>query len=90
MMFSKRHLPDIKQRSQRSGSNVIPRRARLGLAGLEPHNITAAHGGLFRDLVFGFGFRVNPFRVQGQRFRVNPFRQCEALGQLGEDEPASG
>jgi len=27
MMHSKRHLPDIEQRSQSSGSNVIPRRA---------------------------------------------------------------
>ena len=37
MMCSKRHLPDIEQWSQRSGSNVIPRRARPGLAGLRPH-----------------------------------------------------
>jgi hypothetical protein len=36
-MYSKRHLPDIEQWSQRSGSNVIPRRARPGLAGLGPH-----------------------------------------------------
>ena len=37
-MYSKRHLPDIEQWSQSSGSNVIPRRARPGLAGLRPHN----------------------------------------------------
>jgi len=34
MMYSKRHLPDIEQSSC---SNVIPRRARPGLAGLRPH-----------------------------------------------------
>ena len=37
MMCSKRHLPDIEQWNQSSGSNVIPRRARSGLAGLRPH-----------------------------------------------------
>jgi len=37
MMYSKRHLPDMEQWSQSSGSNVIPRRALLGLAGLRPH-----------------------------------------------------
>ena len=37
MMYSKRHLPDMEQWSQSSGSNVIPRRARPGLAGLRPH-----------------------------------------------------
>jgi len=37
MMYSKRHLPDIEQWNQSSGSNVIPRRARPGLAGLRPH-----------------------------------------------------
>ena len=37
MMYSKRHLPDIAQWSQSSGSNVMPRRARPGLAGLR-HN----------------------------------------------------
>ena len=31
MMYFKRHLPDIEQWSQSSGSNVIPRRARPGL-----------------------------------------------------------
>ena len=36
-MYSKRQLPDIEQWSQSSGSNVIPRRARPGLAGLRPH-----------------------------------------------------
>ena len=30
-------LPDIEQWSQSSGSNVIPMRARPGLAGLRPH-----------------------------------------------------
>ena len=34
----KRHSPDIEQWSQSSGSNVIPRRARPGSAGLRPHN----------------------------------------------------
>ena len=38
MMYSKRHLPDIEQWSQSSGSNVIPRRARPDLAGLRPHS----------------------------------------------------
>jgi len=33
-----RHLPDIELWSQSSGSNVIPRRARPGLAGLRPHS----------------------------------------------------
>ena len=37
MMYSKRRLPDIEQWSQSSGSNVIPRRARPGLAGIRPH-----------------------------------------------------
>ena len=37
MMYSKRHLPNTEQWSQSSGSNVIPRRARPGLAGLKPH-----------------------------------------------------
>jgi len=37
MMYSKRHLLDIEQRSQSSGSNVIPRRARPGLAGPGPY-----------------------------------------------------
>ena len=32
-----RHLPDIEQWNQSSGSNVIPRRAHPGLAGLRPH-----------------------------------------------------
>ena len=32
-MCSKRHLPDIEQWSQSIGSNVIPKRARPGLAG---------------------------------------------------------
>ena len=36
-MYSKRHLPDVEQWSQSSDSNVIPRRARAGLAGLRPH-----------------------------------------------------
>ena len=40
MMYSKRYLPDIEQWSQISGSNVIPRRARPGLAGLRPHKVT--------------------------------------------------
>ena len=34
MMYSKRHLPDLEQWGQSSGSTVIPRRARPGLAGL--------------------------------------------------------
>ena len=33
-----RHLPDIELGSHSSGSNVIPRRARPGLAGLRPHS----------------------------------------------------
>jgi len=37
MMYSNRHLPDIEQWGQSSGSNDIPRRARPGLAGLRPH-----------------------------------------------------
>jgi len=37
-----RVLPDIEQWSQSSGSNVIPRRARPGLAGLRPHSAGAA------------------------------------------------
>ena len=37
MMYSKRHLPGIEQWSHCSGSNVNPRRARPGLAGLRPH-----------------------------------------------------
>ena len=37
MMDSKRHLPDVEQWSQSSGSNVIPTRARPSLAGLMPH-----------------------------------------------------
>ena len=37
MMYAKRHLPAVEQWSQSSGSNVIPRRARPGLAGLRPH-----------------------------------------------------
>jgi len=36
-MHSKKHLPDIEQWSQSSGSNVISRRARPRLAGLRPH-----------------------------------------------------
>ena len=32
-----KNLPDIEQWSQSSGSNVIPRRARPGLAGPRPH-----------------------------------------------------
>jgi hypothetical protein len=35
-MYSKRHLPDTEQWSQSSGPNVVPRRARPGLAGLRP------------------------------------------------------
>ena len=38
MMYFKRHLPDMEQWSQSSGSNVIPRRARSGQAGLRPHS----------------------------------------------------
>ena len=34
MICSRRHLLDIEEWSQNSGSNVIPRRARPGLAGL--------------------------------------------------------
>jgi len=41
-MYSNRHLPDIEQWSQNSGSNVITRRARPGLAGLRPHNVRQA------------------------------------------------
>jgi len=41
MMYSKRHLPDIEQWSQSNGYNVIPRRARPGLAGLRPHTTGA-------------------------------------------------
>jgi hypothetical protein len=37
MMCSKRHLPDIEQWSKSSGPNIIPRRARPGLAGLGAH-----------------------------------------------------
>ena len=37
MIYRKKHLPDIEQWSQISGSNVIPGRARPGLAGLGPH-----------------------------------------------------
>ena len=36
MIYSKRHLHDIEHCS---GSNVIPMRARPGLAGLRPHNV---------------------------------------------------
>jgi len=39
-MYSKRHLPDIEQWSQSSGSDVIPRRDRPGLAGLRPHTVS--------------------------------------------------
>jgi len=48
MMYSKRHLPDIEQWSQSSGSNVITRRARPGLAGLKPHSarVLLAGGGV--------------------------------------------
>jgi len=42
-MYSKRHLPDIEQWSQSSGSNVIPRRARPVLAGLRPHPPSHGH-----------------------------------------------
>jgi len=35
---AKRHVPDMEQWSQSSGSNVIERRARPGLAGLRPHS----------------------------------------------------
>ena len=45
MMYPKKHLPDIEQWSQSSGSNVIPRRARPGLAGLRPHSGGVAEGG---------------------------------------------
>jgi len=38
MMYSKRHLPGIEQWGQISGSNVIPRRAHPGLAGIGPHS----------------------------------------------------
>ena len=37
MIYSNRQLPDIEQWSQSSGSNVIPRRDRPGLAGLRRH-----------------------------------------------------
>ena len=43
--YSKGHLPDIEQWSQSSGSNVIPRRARPGLAGLRPHRAGAGSRG---------------------------------------------
>ena len=39
-MYSTSHMPDIEQWSQSSGSNVIPRRAHPGLAGLGPHRFT--------------------------------------------------
>jgi len=49
MMYPKRYLPGIEQWNQSSGSNVIPRRARPGLAGL---SLTEVHQKL------GLGFRV--------------------------------
>ena len=36
VMYAKRHLPELQQPS--SGSNVIPRRARPGLADPRPHS----------------------------------------------------
>jgi hypothetical protein len=42
MMYSKRHLPDVDQQSQSIGSNVIPRRARPGLADVLTHARTVA------------------------------------------------
>ena len=56
-MYSKRHLPDIEQWSQSSGSNVITRRAHPGLAGLRPH--------------MNRGGRFVVFRVSGSRCRAN-------------------
>ena len=38
-VFPKRHLLNIEQWSQNSGSNVIPKRARPGLAGLRLHTL---------------------------------------------------
>ena len=37
MMYFKRNLADTEKWSQSSGCNIIPRRARPGLAGLRPH-----------------------------------------------------
>ena len=50
MMYSKRHPSDVEQWSQSSGSNVIPRRARPGLAGLRPHTKRATPLPAPRDL----------------------------------------
>ena len=44
MMYSKRHLPD-RAVEPSSGSNVIPRRARPGLAGLRPHAVKYSREG---------------------------------------------
>jgi hypothetical protein len=38
------HPPDIEQWGQSSGANVIPRRARSGLAGLRPHTVSSFSG----------------------------------------------
>ena len=43
-MYTKTHLPNVEQWSQSSGSNVILRRARPGLAGLRPHTFPTLSG----------------------------------------------
>ena len=63
MMYSERHLPDIEQWSQSSGSNVISRLARPGLAGLRHHN-DQDYNNLFRRQLDLKRLISRPFLVQ--------------------------
>jgi len=82
MMYSKRHLPDIEQWSQSSGSNVIPRRARPGLAGLRPCTLRQVRQSWeldFEELKASFTFSPAsppPARVNGSN--ANPMAPASA------------
>ena len=51
IMKASRTIKDIEQWNQSSGSKVIPRRARPGLAGLSPHIIRCVTNALLQAIV---------------------------------------
>ena len=70
--WPKAHLSDTEQWSRSSGSNVIPRQARPGLAGLRPHALCATREPSFflsLRILKGY-FSVTGSKVWGSGFRV--------------------
>ena len=83
-------LPDIEQWSQSSGSNVIPGRARPGLAGLRPH--TERREGFTTATVFDNwkGFQVFLPESQGQNLALTVVYVPSSLDSALEIEDIHG